>query len=380
MKNNKHKVALDVSQMVYSGHGVARYTEELARALLTLDSPFHFTYYAGALRNRGFFRIRSRQKPWSRATWKLSPFSPRISSLIWHYTPLSLNNLVGKQDLIHASDWTHPRSSSQIVTTVHDLAFHYYPETIKPMVMRAQTKRLARAVKQGAHFIADSESTKNDLVDLYHLKSAQVDVVYPGVGSGFTPQKNNKIKQVKNKYSLPDTYILTLATREPRKNLSRLIAAHQELRTKNNQTPQLVIAGRYGWGENDQPTEGVIITGYVADSDLSALYSGADVFVYPSLYEGFGFPVLEAMACGTAVVTSKVSSLPEVVGSAGVLVDPLSIKSISTGIAKALKNKQVLAKKGLKQAAHFTWINTAKATIAVYTELLSDGKTGARNT
>ena len=370
MKNNKHKVALDVSQMVYSGHGVARYTEELARALLTLDSPFHFTYYAGALRNRGFFRIRSRQKPWSRATWKLSPFSPRISSLIWHYTPLSLNNLVGKQDLIHASDWTHPRSSSQIVTTVHDLAFHHYPETIKPMVMRAQTKRLARAVKQGAHFIADSESTKNDLVDLYHLKSAQVDVVYPGVGSGFTPQKNNKIKQVKNKYSLPEAYILTLATREPRKNLERLIKAYQLLKAKDSTTPQLVIAGRYGWGEDQSQVDGVIVTGYVSDTDLPALYSGASVFAYPSLYEGFGFPVLEAMACGTPVVTSNISSLPEVVGSAGVLVDPLSVKSIAKGITKALKSSSTLAESGLKQAKNFTWKSTAENTIKVYKKLI----------
>lgn len=368
-KNQKLKVALDVSQMVYSGHGVARYTEELARALLIIDSPFLFTFYTGALRNRGFFRLRSRQKPWSRATWRLSRLSPRLSSLVWNNTSLPFSLVTGKQDLTHVSDWTHPRASSPVVTTVHDLAFHHYPETVHKIVLRTQRIRLKRAVKQNSHFIADSKSTKNDLMKIYGLKSTQIDVVYPGVGKNFTPQPSNVIKRVKTKYRLPNNYILTLATREPRKNLDRLIEAHQNLRSSNNSTPELVIVGRYGWGEDQDEVEGVTITGFVSDSDLPALYSGASAFIYPSLYEGFGFPVLEAMACGIPVVTSNISSLPEVAGKAGILVDPLSTASIASGITKALKNSKTLSLKSLKQAKKFTWEITARDTIKIYKKL-----------
>lgn len=368
-KTNKKKIALDVSQMVYSGHGVARYTEELARALLSIDSSFKFTLYAGALRNRGFYHIRKRQKPWSLANWKISLLSPRLSSLVWNHISLPFELVTGSQDLIHLSDWTHPNTRAPALTTVHDLAFHHYPETVHKTVLKTQIKRLARAVKQKSHFIADSESTKNDLMKIYHLNPKRIDVVYPGVGSHFVPTKSNEIKQVKSKYNLPSSYILTLATREPRKNLTRLIKAWQQLRKDDSSTPELVIVGRYGWGQDQQEVEGVVITGFVKDSDLPALYSGAEVFVYPSLYEGFGFPVLEAMACGTPIVTSKVSSLPEVAGSAGVLVNPLSTTSISSGIRSALNNKGKLSKASLKQAGKFSWEKTAKGVLAVYRKL-----------
>lgn len=370
MKNSP-RIALDVSQMVYSGHGVGRYTKELARALLTLKTDIHFTYYAGALRLLGSFRLCRTKTPWSKAGWKIVTLPPRLASLIWNYLPLPLEYMVGKQDLIHLSDWTHPRTLAPAVTTVHDLAFIHYPETVHPRVLRVQRRRLNRAIKLGAYFIADSESTKNDLVETYHLKSARIRVVYPGVGSEFVPATSNRIKQVKTKYHLPAHYLLTLGTREPRKNLPRLIAAHQLLRRRDPSLPPLLIAGRYGWGHEEQPVEGVIVSGFIPDSDLPALYSGASAFVYPSLYEGFGFPVLEAMACGTPVVTSNISSLPEVAGSAGVLVDPTSSQDIASGITRALKDAKAFRAKGLKQAAKFTWANTAQQTLAVYHQIIN---------
>lgn len=373
------RIALDVSQMVYHGHGVGRYTEELARALLKLEQEsVQFTYFAGALKQMGQFQLRRHKKPWSKATWRLVSLSPRLANWAFNYFNLPVEWYVGKQDLFHASDWTQPRAKCPVVTTVHDLAFHHHPETVHKRVLRTQKRRLQRAVKNGSYFIADSESTKNDLVKIYRLPKSQITVVYPGIGVEFEPQNNNKIKQVKIKYNLPDQYLLSLGTREPRKNLDRLIQAVQQLQQVEPATPPLVIAGRFGWGKENK-VEGVQVTGFVDESDLPALYSGASAFVYPSLYEGFGFPVLEAMACGAPVVTSNLSSLPEVAGEAAVLVDPLSVNSIASGINLALKNRKSLVTKGKKQAAKFSWEATAKQTLAVYTGILENRKTGGLN-
>lgn len=365
------RIALDVSQMVYTGHGVGRYTEELARELLRVESDIRFTYYAGVLRQHGQFRLRRSKKPWSKATWRLAPIPPRLASWIFNYTSVSFETFVGKQDLVHTSDWTHPVTSCPSVTTVHDLAFYHFPETVHKRVLRTQRRRLDRAVKFGSHFIADSENTKSDLVKIYGLAPERIDVVYPGIGEEFEPQKKNKVEHVKTKYHLPDQYLLTLGTREPRKNLPRLIEAVQSLRDKDKSIPPLVIAGRYGWGKDSPASPGVTLTGYVEDGDLPALYSGASAFVYPSLYEGFGFPVLEAMACGTPVVTSNISSLPELVGNSAVLVDPFDVSSIAKGIAQALASSRSLTKKGPSQAAKFTWGHAARQTIAVYNQILT---------
>lgn len=378
MKKNKASfhIALDVSQMVYSGHGVGRYSEELARALL-LHAPanYSFTYFAGALRQAAKLRLRRKQHPWSRASWKTLPLPPRLAPLFWHTTNLSLNTFLGRSDLIHLSDWTTPRANSPLVTTVHDLVFKLYPETVHPLVLKTQKKRLERAIKYNAHFIADSKNTKNDLMKIFKLDSSRITVVYPGISARFEPRKKIKVDQMKERYGLPDQYLLTLATREPRKNLPRLIKAYQSLKKTDPSLPPLVIAGRYGWGKDEKPSADVIITGYIKEFDLPALYSGASVFVYPSLYEGFGFPVLEAMACGVSVVTSNTSSLPEVAGKAAVLVDPKSVKDLATGIARALKERKSLSKKSLTQAKKFSWEKTAQETLAVYTAILNNSKT-----
>jgi len=364
------RIALDVSQMVYGGHGVGRYTEELARALLSC-SDFKFTFYAGVLRQLPFFLLRRRIKPWSRANWRLLPLPPRVAELVWNHTPLPFEFVSGSQDLIHTSDWTAPLTRCPSVTTIHDLVFHHYPQTVHPNIRRVQTTRLSRAIRAGTHFIADSKNTKTDLMKIYSLPSSRITVIYPGISSQFTQVTKNQITQVKNIYKLPDRYLLTLATREPRKNLSRLIQAWSTLKSTFPTIPPLVIAGRYGWGQETPPPTGVLVTGYINDSDLPALYSGAKLLVYPSLYEGFGFPVLEAMACGTPVVTSNTSSLPEVAGDAAILINPQDPIAIAAGIKQALAHTQTLREKGLRQAKRFSWDRTARATLAVYQKILT---------
>ena len=363
-------IALDVSQMCYEGTGVARYVYGLTKALLLSGSKHDFTLYAGALRQRSFFTNLSITSPWNQASWKIVPLPPKLTGLILNSLPIPFELLTGPADLIHTSDWSEPYSRLPMVTTVHDLVFQKYPETLDSLIVSTQQKRLARICKNQTHIIVDSLSTKNDLIEIYNLPSSRIQVVYPGISSLYFPQSKQEIDRVKTKYKLPDQFILSLGTQEPRKNLARLKEAVVRLNIP------LVVVGKYGWGGPITPgvkgshTPGVLSLGYVPDSDLPALYSGATVFVYPSLYEGFGFPVLEAMACGTPVVTSNISSLPEVAGNATILVDPLDAPAISSGIKQALKSRDKLIHLGLNQAKKFTWESTAKQVLEVYDKII----------
>jgi glycosyltransferase involved in cell wall biosynthesis len=348
------KIAIDVSQMCYLGTGVAKYVTELTKALLQAGSPHTFILYAGTLHQRPFFTKLSKTKPWNQATWKIFPLPPKLAGYALNDTSIPFELLTGPVDLIHASDWGQPSAKAKIVTTVHDLVFIKYPETVDPLILATQTRRLKKIVGSSTQIIADSISTKNDLVEIYNIPTSRIDVVYPGISMFYTPQSKQEIERVKTKYNLHVQYIFSLGTQEPRKNIAKLVEVAGGLDIP------LVIAGRHGWGEQTQTI------GFVPDADLPALYSGAMVFVFPSLYEGFGFPVLESMACGTPVITSNISSLPEVAGEAGILVDPESVDSIRDGIKQALAGRAKLIPLGLKQAKKFSWEATAKQVLEVY--------------
>ncbi len=351
------KIAIDVSQMCYEGSGVARYVRGLTQALLSENSPHRFILYAGALRQKSFFTDLAHTHPWNRAIWKILPIPPKLASLALHSLPIPFEIFTGSADLLHTSDWVEPTSNLPMVTTVHDLVFHQYPETVDPLILRTQTQRLARLAKNSTHIIADSLSTKNDLMEIYRFSSERITIVYPGIEPTYQPQSKSEIDRVKRKYDLPDKFIFSLGTQEPRKNLTRLTEAVAGLDLP------LVLAGKHGWGDKTKTL------GFVPEADLPALYSGATVFAYPSLYEGFGFPVLEAMACGTPVVTSNISSLTEVAGEAAVLVDPLDVDSIRSGIKQALASHDKLIKLGIIQAKKFSWDNTAKQVLEVYEKI-----------
>jgi glycosyltransferase involved in cell wall biosynthesis len=358
------KIAIDVSQMCYQGTGVARYVFGLTQALLALNTKHKFVLFAGALRQRSFFTSLKKTDKWNQATWKILPLPPKIAGIALNTLPIKIENLIGPVDLFHSNDWAEPSSSCPRVTTVHDLVFHKYPSTVDALILDTQTKRLAKVVTSGTHVIADSKSTKNDLMEIYGLPSTRIDVIYPGLDATYFVQKQEEIVRVKNKYNLPEKYILSLGTQEPRKNIPLLIKACASLDLP------LILTGKYGWGkEKSYSTANVVSTGYVDEADLPGLYSGASVFVYPSLYEGFGFPVLEAMACGCPVVVSNVSSLPEVVGKAGVLVDPHDADSISQGIKQALASRTQLIKLGLSQAQKFSWDKTTNQVLEVYEKI-----------
>jgi glycosyltransferase involved in cell wall biosynthesis len=263
------------------------------------------------------------------------------------------------------------------VVTVHDLGYLHYPEAhrlLDRFYLDLSTRYNARAA---THLIADSAATKRDLIERYGIGPSKITVVYPGYDVAiFQPVKDEGIiEAVKARYDIIGDYILFVGTLQPRKNLTRLIEAFSNIRYPISNI-QLVIAGKKGWlyeqifrQVKELGLEGeVVFTGYVPAGDLPALLSGARLFVFPSLYEGFGLPVLEAMSCGTPVVCSNASSLPEVAGDAAVLVDPLDVEDLAMAMERVLSDEELraeLIERGFEQARKFSWERCARETLDV---------------
>lgn len=267
---------------------------------------------------------------------------------------------------------TGPVSVARQVVTVHDLIPLDHPEWFNPRFVALYRWLMPRLMRRVQHIIAISEFTKGRLLDLFDLNPGKVTVIPNGVDQAFRPASPDRIKEVRASLGLSDKpYVLCVSSFEPRKNLKGLLAAWADLPRSLQNEFQLVLSGARGSskvfgdaGVGEAPP-GIVFTGYVPQDDLPALYSGAEVFAYPSLYEGFGLPPLEAMASGVPVLTSKTSSIPEVVADAGVLVDPSDIDSIQDGLQRLMTDEQMrrdLSERGLNRARALSWDRTADAT------------------
>jgi len=266
----------------------------------------------------------------------------------------------------------HPAKN---IIFVYDLAFERYPECY-PKAYHKLSRNSRYATHRADKIIAISKSTKRDLIDLYKVKKEKIEVVYPGVDEIFSPQKEEEILKIRKKYSLKKTYFLFIGSLKPIKNLPRIIEAFA-IFSKENKGFQLVLSGSNFWF--DKKIEKTIKKfklerkiknlGYVKRKDLPSLYCGAQAFVSPSLYEGFGMPILEAMACGTPVITSNVSSMPEVVGEAAIKVDPLKTMEIANALKKIVKRKKFFSKQGLIQAKKFSWKKFARNVLKIMNNL-----------
>lgn len=358
------RIAIDVTGSIYKGTGVATYYTSLIPKLLEIGGDHEFILFGYSLRRFGDLTLAQRR----------FLFPPRLAELVWnklHVFPIE--KLIGKCDLLHAWDYIQPPTEkAKLVTTIHDLTPLKFPKHQHPRTLSAYKSGLRWVEKQAAAVIADSYSTKEDIVKLLKIPEKKVHVVYlaaPQEFHAFRAQHENtqdmSIDQVKRKYGIEGEYILSVGTQEPRKNLNRTIKAYELLQMDK----PLVIAGRFGWGRRLRPVKGVKLVGFVGKSDLPAFYAGASCFVYPSLYEGFGLPVLEAMAVGCPVVTSDRGSLREIAGEAAVEVNPESIEAIAFGIRVALERGEELREKGIAQAQKYTWEATARKTLEVYEKI-----------
>ena len=297
----------------------------------------------------------------------------RTQSKLWEHLKLPFIVNKGKFDLFFSPDHILPAQPlyCKKVLTVHDLSFVKFPELFtfaKRLYKRLMTPL---SLKRADRIIAVSQNTKNDIVAIYGVAPEKITVVHNGVGNNFVPVKDEaSLKCAKNKYGLPDRYVLCVGTIEPRKNIIRLIKAYEKIMARQ----PLVIVGKPGWLSEPiikgiRSSDRVIWLDNVETHDLPAIYSLASLFVYPSLYEGFGLPVLEAMACGTPVITSDLSSLPEVAGDAALLVDPNSVDEIALAIKRLLEDQGLrkdLISKGCLQAKKYSWEKCARETTKVY--------------
>lgn len=311
---------------------------------------------------------------------------------LWHRLGIKIpiEWMVGGQDIFHATDFVLPptRSHTRTLLTVHDLSFVRDPDSAAPGLRRYLNAVVPRSVARAYHILADSHATKDDLIELYGTSPEKITVLYSGVDPRFSPEKQRgEEERIRRRYKLGhNPIVLSLGTLQPRKNYSRLISAFARVADVSRWSDgrpvshNLVIVGKKGWLFDSIRADvsrlgvrtRVVFPGFVEEEDLPALYRMADLFVFPSLYEGFGLPPLEAMACGTPVVTSNVSSLPEVVGDAGLTVDPRDIPALANAMGRALQDnklRQQMIEGGLARAAEFTWLRAARQLRDVYRQL-----------
>ncbi len=357
------RISIDLSQIIY-GTGVSHYQVNLAKNLLKIDKENQYVFFGGSLRRHGELAALMKEVVGGKGSTLVHPFSPMIADVIWNKMhTLPIEWLIGKVDVFHSSDWTQPPSRAFKVTTVHDLVPLKFSRYTDPLIVSRYKARLNWVAKEVDRIIVPSTATKKDLLEVgFDEKSIRVIPEAPNS----TPVPKKLVEKTKRKHKIFGKYLLSVGV-NPRKNTERIIDAFHLAKAGENL--KLVLVGRPNFLKVEEQRD-VRILGHLEEDEISALYTGAEALVYPSLYEGFGVPILDAFNCRCPVVTSNLSSMPEVAGSAAVLVDPYSTDSIVEGIKQAISTRQTLIKKGLARVKAFSWEKTARETLAVYKEAI----------
>lgn len=353
--------------------GNETYVRGLIEGFAAIDPPFDILLYHTAKSRLSAGLPAGRFRP--RLIWPPANL-PRVLAA----SPLAARR--DKLDLLHATYTLPPALPCPGIVTVHDVSFRLFPRAFSPRDRLVLALAVAHSVRVAARVITISESSRRDIVRLYRVPEARVTAIPLAAGASFQPVTGAvRLAEVRQRYNVPADYILAVGNLQPRKNLPRLLQAYAELKRHDEAVPGLVLAGKALWRESDLYrmatalglAGAIVFTGYVPDDDLVALYSGALCFVYPSLYEGFGLPVLEAMACGTPVIASATSSLPEVVGDAALLVDPLDVAELARAIRRLIDDDTLRARlrsMGRARAAYFSWADTARRTGELYVDVI----------
>lgn len=310
----------------------------------------------------------------------------RVYNHLERYIPVPYGALFPeREDITQFFNYTIPYGAiGRQLTFIHDMAFLAFPETVEKRTRRWLNCYIRKYCKRASLVLTVSEFSRQEIHRYMGVPLEKVKVVYNGVDPEFyhPGYPETRIRQVAKKFNITGDYILYLGTLEPRKNIETLINAYFLLKKSGSTCPKLVLAGKKGWlydsifsrvQENHLEND-VIFTGYVPEEDVPVLMNGARIFLFPSLYEGFGIPPLEAMACGTPVITSNSSSLPEVVGDAGLMVPPKDAKALADGIMRILTDDQLygqLQEAGMKRARRFTWKRSAETLAGIYREMMA---------
>ncbi|MEA3407724.1 MAG: glycosyltransferase family 1 protein [Chloroflexota bacterium] len=362
------------SKANYRSAGVSRYIQALLTHLPQVDDRFQYVAFMGTAhtQSRGWHICTS---PW--------PTERPVARILWEQTLQPWAAHREKLDLLHQPVYVGPLlRTCPTVVTLHDLSFYLYPELF-PRGRRIYLQHMTQyTVEHAQAVITGSESSKRDALRLFTIPEEKITVIPDGVEPRMKPLHDPAaIEALRQRYHLPSDMLLFLGTLEPRKNIITLLEAYALLRQRTDIRHGLVVAGGRGWYYDEIYAmakrlglqEAVQFTGYVPDEELPLWYNAADLFVYPSLYEGFGLPPLEAMACGTPVITSNTSSLPEIVGDGGLTVDPHDPQALAEAIYSVLSDPahhERLAQAARSQASRFSWRTTAARTAQLYHRVL----------
>jgi glycosyltransferase involved in cell wall biosynthesis len=360
----------------YRSAGANSYIYHLLRHLDGVDGEYHYTAFLSDHRFTTSGRMTlcltrwPTHRPAARVTWEqlIQPVALRRERI----------------DLLHGLAFVAPLfSPCPTVITIFDLSFLRFPDAFRRVnrtYLRIFTSLSARRARR---VIAISEHTRRDVIHLLGVPAERVDVVYCGVDAAFHPRPATDVQDFRRRRRLPERFILFVGTLEPRKNVRRLIEAYAQMRDLD---VRLVIVGGKGWLYEDVfasverlgLSNEVLFAGYVPAEELPLWYNAADLFVFPSLHEGFGLPILEAMACGTPVVSSNAASLPEVIGEAGLMVDPKDVEGLAAAMRQVSTDQNLreqLRERSLQQACRFSWEKAARQTIEVYQQALRSRET-----
>ncbi len=365
-KDFPYKIALDISPISKSKAGVGYYTSQLMHGLHNSVSRNIFTFFRYDISNVISFKILN-----------------IIFRLLWEQIVLPFKFLIKGVKLVHFPAFVCPIvKTSKYVITIHDMAYLLYPEMFVKVYRFYLKFFVPLSAKRADLIIADSQNTQKDIIKFLGINSKKIRVIYPGINSYYKLlEDKKKCEKTLKKFGVKNNYILTVGTLEPRKNIKGLVEAFSILCSNKDFKASLVIVGGKGWYYEElfekidylKLQDRVIFTGYASEEEILHFYNMADLFVYPSFYEGFGLPLLEAMVCGCPVLASNVSSIPEVVGDAGHLVDPYNINDIADGILKVLSNEELKGRMislGLERSKLFSWEKCVNETKKIYDEFI----------
>lgn len=386
------RIGIDVTSALTQGGGIGRYTRELMRAVADLDS--HSQYQLFSARVPRTLPVADPLPRQDNITHRPAPLTEQWLYRLWYRArlPLPVQWVTGPLALFHSPDFVLPPVAGGIPTllTVHDLSFVHFPETFPQPLVNYLNRVVPWSVARATHVLADSEATRDDLLHVWGVSPTKVSVLYSGVSTAFRPVKDvGEITAVRRRYRLDDQpFFLAVGTLQPRKNYEMLIRAFGQIADRVPHA--LAIAGGKGWMEEGMLAEvarlgleqRVRFLGFVADADLPTLYSAADLMAMPSLYEGFGLPILEAMACGTPAIISNASSLPEVGGNAALQLSPVDTEAWAAGLLALLNDREQrrqMSAAGIRHAGRFSWQEAAVRLIDIYAALLDKPPTSGHN-
>jgi glycosyltransferase involved in cell wall biosynthesis len=365
------RVGIDARLVHYRQAGISQYTMRLLEQLAAIDKEDEFTVFQS---RRDGSKLVDQPNFRKRSVW--TPPHHRLEQLL-----LPLELAAADLDVLHSPDFIPPfRRNCKSVITVHDLNFLLYPEFLTPEAA-SYYGQIDQAVRRCDHIIAVSESTKRDIIRLTGAPESKITVVYEAAHPIYTPLEDEQAtRQTKERFGISCDFVLFVSTIEPRKNVPTLLHAYKQLLDNYRTDVDLVLAGEKGWLFQEVFTlvrelslqQRVHFLGRVSVEDLLGLYNAAQLLVHPAFYEGFGLPPLEAMACGTPVVASNTSAVPEIVGDAALLVDPTEIDEMTVAIWRLLSDPTLvrqMREKGLKRARLFSWRKAAEETLEIYRRL-----------